>query len=50
MACAQVVVFRETAQKRYDFIAASAVEAQEIVDETSRGMEPYRHNELQDYV
>ncbi|KAL8693518.1 MAG: hypothetical protein Q9218_001675 [Villophora microphyllina] len=46
----QVVVFRETAQKRYDFIAQTAAEAAEIVDETTRGMEPFRHNDLPDFV
>ncbi|KAI4205527.1 MAG: hypothetical protein LQ350_000306 [Teloschistes chrysophthalmus] len=44
----KVVVFRENAQKRYDFIAQTAVEAVEIVEETSRGMEPFRHNDLPD--
>ncbi|KAL8721537.1 MAG: hypothetical protein Q9225_001791 [Loekoesia sp. 1 TL-2023] len=46
----KVVVFRENAQKRYDFIAQTAAEAAEIVEETSRGMEPYRHNDIPDYV
>lgn len=46
----QVVVFRENAQKRYDFIAQTAAEAAEIVDETSRAMEPYRHNDIPDFV
>ncbi|KAL8662382.1 MAG: hypothetical protein Q9202_004777 [Teloschistes flavicans] len=46
----QVVIFRETAQKRYDFIAQTAAEAAEIVEETSRGMEPFRHNDLPEFV
>ncbi|KAI4169770.1 MAG: hypothetical protein LQ346_008931 [Caloplaca aetnensis] len=46
----KVVVFKENAQKRYDFIAQSAAEALEIVDETTRGMEPYRHNDIPDFV
>lgn len=45
-----MVVFRETAQKRYDFMAQTAAEAAEIVDETTRGMEPYRHNDIPDHV
>ncbi|KAL8826806.1 MAG: hypothetical protein Q9170_007263 [Blastenia crenularia] len=46
----KVVVFRESAQKRYDFIAQTAGEAAEIVEETTKGMEPYRHNDIPDYV
>ncbi|KAL9603888.1 MAG: hypothetical protein Q9219_000826 [cf. Caloplaca sp. 3 TL-2023] len=46
----QVVVFRENTQKRYDFIAQTAAEAAEIVEEASKGMEPYRHNDIPDYV
>ncbi|KAL8701889.1 MAG: hypothetical protein Q9201_004675 [Fulgogasparrea decipioides] len=46
----KVVVFRENAQKRYDWIAQTAAEAAEIVDETTRGMEPYRHNDIPDFM
>lgn len=46
----QVVVLRENTQKRYDFIAQTAAEAAEIVEETSRGMEPYHHNDIPDFV
>ncbi|KAI4111131.1 MAG: hypothetical protein LQ339_000859 [Xanthoria mediterranea] len=45
----KVVIFRDTAQKRYDWIAQTAAEAAEIVEETTRGMEPYRHNEVPDF-
>ncbi|KAL8925634.1 MAG: hypothetical protein Q9172_002138 [Xanthocarpia lactea] len=45
----KVVVFRDNAQKRYDWIAQTAAEAAEIVEETSKGMEPYRHNEVPDF-
>ncbi|KAI4250551.1 MAG: hypothetical protein L6R40_000151 [Gallowayella cf. fulva] len=45
----KVVIFRDNAQKRYDWIAQTAAEAAEIVDETSRGMEMYRHNEIPDF-
>ncbi|KAI4093487.1 MAG: hypothetical protein LQ344_002900 [Seirophora lacunosa] len=46
----KVVVLRENTQKRYDFIAQTAAEAAEIVEETSRGMEPYHHNDIPDFV
>ncbi|KAL8893332.1 MAG: hypothetical protein Q9192_005372 [Flavoplaca navasiana] len=45
----KVVIFRDTAQKRYDWIAQTAAEAAEIVEETTKGMEPYRHNENPDF-
>ncbi|KAL8671481.1 MAG: hypothetical protein Q9168_004016 [Polycauliona sp. 1 TL-2023] len=45
----KVVIFKDTAQKRYDWIAQTAAEAAEIVEETLKGMEPYRHNEVPDY-
>ncbi|KAL8853103.1 MAG: hypothetical protein Q9221_001985 [Calogaya cf. arnoldii] len=45
----KVVIFRDTAQKRYDWIAQTAAEAAEIVEETIKGMEPYRHNEVPDF-
>ncbi|KAL9001431.1 MAG: hypothetical protein Q9169_000006 [Polycauliona sp. 2 TL-2023] len=45
----KVVIFRDTAQKRYDWMAQTAAEAAEIVEETTKGMEPYRHNEVPDY-
>ncbi|KAL8865521.1 MAG: hypothetical protein Q9198_009286, partial [Flavoplaca austrocitrina] len=45
----KVVIFRDTAQKRYDWIAQTAAEAAEIVEETTKGMEPYRHNEIPDF-
>lgn len=45
----KVVIFRDTAQKRYDWIAQTAAEAAEIVEETTKGMEPYRHNEVPDF-
>ncbi|KAL8708468.1 MAG: hypothetical protein Q9220_006625 [cf. Caloplaca sp. 1 TL-2023] len=46
----KVVVFKEGAQKRYDWIAQTAAEATEIVEETTKCMEPYRHNDMPDFV
>ncbi|KAL8727899.1 MAG: hypothetical protein Q9166_005776 [cf. Caloplaca sp. 2 TL-2023] len=45
----KVVVFKDNTQKRYDWIAQTAAEAAEIVDETSRGMAPYRQDEPPDF-
>lgn len=38
----RVVIWREKESKRYDFEAASQAEADEIVAELQRGLEPYR--------
>ncbi|KAL8946987.1 MAG: hypothetical protein Q9222_006687 [Ikaeria aurantiellina] len=46
----KVVIFKDGAQKRYDWIAQTAIEATEIVEETTKGMEPYRHNDMPDFV
>ena len=37
----KVIIFRERESKRYDFEAQSVAEAAEIVEEITKGMEPY---------
>lgn len=37
----QVIIFRERETKRYDFEALTVNDASEIVEEITRGMEPY---------
>ena len=41
----KLLVFREKEQKRYDFEAATATDAAEIVEEIRRGMEPYSQSQ-----
>ncbi len=38
---AKVIIFRERETKRYDFEAQSVSDAAEIVEEITKGMEPY---------
>lgn len=38
----KVIIFRERETKRYDFEALTVNEASEIVEEITRGMEPYQ--------
>lgn len=46
----KVIIFKESAQKRYDWIAQSALDAAEIVEETLKAMKPYQLRNLQDGV
>jgi len=39
----KVVVYREKESKRYDFEAQSVLDAAEIVEEITKGMEPYQN-------
>lgn len=41
MISTQIIVFRERETKRYDFEAQTTTEATEIVEETSKAMEPF---------
>lgn len=43
----KVVVYREKESKRYDFEAQSVSDAAEIVEEITKGMEPYQNQQHQ---